>query len=94
MAFVLRNLIFNRSLPHKPDARGIHHWDYNSPDAAATIVAAGYFNPARDRLGVNDMIEIMALSDGTGDYLHVKVTAVPAAPGDITVAVNTEAAGA
>ncbi len=61
---------------------------------AATIVAAGYFNGARDRLRVNDMIEIVANTGAAADYVHVMVTAVPAAPSNITVAVNTEASGA
>jgi len=61
--------------------------------AAATVLAAGYFNDFREELQVNDAIMTMAVADGVGDLLILKVTAVPAAPGDITVAVNSEASG-
>lgn len=61
-------------------------------DAAATVSAAGFFNFARGYLQVNDMIEVMTVANGTGDVLNLKVTAVPAS-GDVTVAVNSEAAG-
>jgi hypothetical protein len=67
-------------------------WAYASADAAATIVAAGYFNGARDQLKVNDTIDVMAVQGGTGDWLLLKATAVPAS-GDVTTAVNAEAAG-
>ncbi len=63
-------------------------------DPAATVLAAGWFDVFRSELRVNDIIHVMAAADGVGDMLILKVLTVPAAPGNVTVAVNSEASGA
>lgn len=62
-------------------------------EAAATVLAAGFFDVFRGDLRVNDIIFCMAVADGVGDMLIMKVLTVPAAPGNVTVAVNSEASG-
>lgn len=57
-----------------------------TPAANATVLTAGYFNEMRADLQVNDLILCMSVADGTGVANWLKVTAVPAAPGDVTVA--------
>lgn len=54
-------------------------------DAAATVLAAGYFNDSREDLEVNDVILAMTTVDGAGDLLKLKVTAVPTT-GNVLVA--------
>jgi hypothetical protein len=93
MALNNRSLVLAISVPHTADAAPTNFYKYASPDAAATIVAAGYFNNVRDKLKVGDIIEAVALAGGaTADRLDLVVTAVPAT-GNVTVAVNGEAAG-
>jgi hypothetical protein len=58
---------------------------YASNDAAAAIIAAGYFNDARDKLRKGDHIDITAVKDGIPVGKSVVVTAVPLT-GDVTVA--------
>lgn len=90
MAFKIKNCRKITDLAH--DAGSINIWAYATTDAAATVLAAGYFNDLRFRLSVNGIMIIMAVAGGVGDMLIVKVTAVPAT-GDVTVAVNSEASG-
>lgn len=92
MALNIRSLVLEASVPFANDTAPINFYKYATPDAAATVVAAGYFNNARDKLRVNDVITVMAVATGVGDILQMIVTAVPAS-GNITVAVNGEAAG-
>jgi hypothetical protein len=94
MALQIKQLVRTASIPIRTAGR-YNRYNYADTDAAATIIAAGYFNDARSMLKVNDRIDIMAAWDAVtanGDIVEVKVTAVPAT-GDITVAVNTEAVG-
>jgi hypothetical protein len=92
MAFNARSLCLFNSTPYGAASKTVNWYGYGTPDAAATVVAAGYFNGARDKLKVNDVIMAMTVADGVGDLLVLKATAVPAS-GDVTVAVNSEAAG-
>jgi hypothetical protein len=92
MAFNKRSLCLFNSTPYGTASKTVNWYGYATADAAATVVAAGYFNDARDKLKVNDVIMVMAVADGTGDWLLLKATAVPAS-GDVTVAVNAEASG-
>jgi hypothetical protein len=98
MAFSPRSLILESSLPvglvsGLPAAnRSCNFYRYATDDAAATVIAAGYFNGAR-HLKVNDIIACVSVAGGAGDFLNLIVTASPAAPGNITVAVNGEAVG-
>lgn len=87
-----RSLVLFASTPTGVANTAVNWYVYASGDAAATITTAGYFNGARDKLKVNDIIFVMAVAAGTGDFLALKVTAAPAT-GDVTVAVNSEAAG-
>lgn len=92
MAFKIRSLALAHSVPVS-ETTSWNRYTYATADAAATVLADGYFNEARAKLKVNDQIEVCAVHGGTGDFLTLKVTAVPAT-GDVTVAVNTEASGA
>ena len=94
MAYNKRSMVTKFAIPSQtPSAAPVTNYGYNAkPDAAATVQAAGFFNIARDdgRLAVDDIIDVYL----AGDFLRLIVTAVPAAPGNVTVAVNTAAAGA
>ncbi len=93
MPFNIRSLALHNSTPFGTAGKAVNWYNYASADAVATVIAAGYFNAARDpKLKVNDVVECMCLADGVGDRVSVIVTASPAA-GDVTVAVNTDASG-
>lgn len=72
---------------------GVSWYNASFTQAPATVLAAGFFNFARETLRVNDHISVMCSAGGTGDKIEVIVTAVPAT-GNVTVAVNTSASGA
>ncbi len=66
--------------------------NYGTADAPATVETAGYFNGARAKLTVGDII---IASMGIGGTLKLKiyqVTAVPAT-GNVTIALQTVTAG-
>lgn len=63
-------------------------------EAVAAVTTAGYFNFARERLNVNDVIIMQCVQAGTADMIIVKVTAVPAVGSNVTVSINTAASGA
>lgn len=92
MAFNIRSLSLYASAPVDTNV-AVNFYTYATADAAATVLAAGYFNDARSKLQVNDVIECMAVATGTGDRLKLTVTAAPAT-GNVTVAVDPEAAAA
>jgi hypothetical protein len=79
MALTLRNLALFGSVG------GVSFYNYATTDAAATVLAAGYFDGARDKLKVNDVIMAVCASGGTGDVVQMKVSAVPASPGNVAV---------
>lgn len=60
-------------------------YTYATADANATVLTDGYFNNAREKLKVNDVIHCLSVANGTGVVNVLKVTAVPAS-GDVTVA--------
>lgn len=93
MAFAIRSLTRTATVP-VASGRNFNSYAYATDDAVATVIAAGYFNAARSTLKVNDQIDSVCVHNGTGDRVSVLVTAVPADPGNITVAVNTDASGA
>lgn len=93
MAFEPRSLCLFNSTPYGSAGKRVDWMAYATPDAVATVVAAGYFNNARAKLRVNTVIEALCVADGVGDRVSLTVTAVPAA-GNVTVAVNTDASGA
>lgn len=94
MAFALRSLCMDFSVPYATNTRGFTGWfGYATDDAVATVIAAGYFNAARDKLAVGDYIDAICVISGTPDRVGLLVTAVPVAPGNITVAINTDASG-
>jgi hypothetical protein len=90
MALKIRSLVLLSSSPHTADSASGKVWWYTSADAAATVVAAGYFNDARGKLSVNDLIICMCVVGGTGVPVFVKPTAVPSS-GNVTVTSNTPA---
>jgi hypothetical protein len=58
---------------------------YATADAAATVVAAGYFNAARNTLRKGDVILAAQVINGTPAYTTYILTAVPAT-GNVTAA--------
>lgn len=84
MAFILKNVRKVRDLPYNNTGGFVQLWGYSTPDAAASVLASGYFNNLRDRAKVNDVMECVCAADGVGDMVRVKFTAVPAS-GDVTV---------
>lgn len=62
---------------------------YATADAVATVQAAGYFNSARHKLLVGDVIMVKAGLGGTPKLLFLHVATVPAAPTNITVTTET-----
>ena len=90
MALIKRQLVQYASVPHTSDVGPVTFYVYvHGVDTMATIIAAGYFNDVRDKLRVNDHIQLMAVAATTGNYGEVTVTAVPAS-GNVTVAVDAE----
>lgn len=61
--------------------------------AAATVLAAGYYNDFRDVLTVNDIVIVSSVADGVGVPIIMKITAVPAAPANVTAVVADLAGG-
>lgn len=59
---------------------------YPTEDTLAQCLAAGYFNTARGRLAPGDIILLSHLITGTPALSSCVVTAVPAAPANVTVA--------
>lgn len=94
MALVIRNLVTMVTIPWQVNGPFFTKYGYATPDAVATVIAAGYFNAARDagRLQVNDIIDAQCVMGGVADFVRLIVTAVPAT-GNVTVAVNTGASG-
>lgn len=86
MAFQKRSIARITSSPYGTSANGaeVNKYFYATADAVATVSAAGYFNDYRE-LHVNDIIEVMGVSEGVGDWVLLKVLTVPA--GDITTGV-------
>lgn len=93
MAFEPKSLSLYNSVPFGSAGKRVDFMNYATPDAVATVIAAGYFNNARAKLQVNTVIDAMCLADAVGDRVSLIVTAVPAS-GNVTVAVNTDATGA
>ena len=62
----------------------IHFFACATADTLAVASAAGYFNNSRGALTVNSIINILTDTGGTPNYATLRVTAVPAAPGNIT----------
>jgi len=60
-------------------------WIYSSPDAVATVVAAGYFNQVRDLLNPNDSILIGSTSKG---LRWTSVLASPRSPSIANVTIS------
>ena len=88
MSLNLRSLALFASAPYgaaTAAASKVNFHVYATADAQATVLTAGYFNGARDKLKVNDAIFCMSVAGGTGVLDALKVTAVPSS-GDITVA--------
>ena len=94
MAFNPRSLALYNSTPYGTAGKTINWYNYGTPDAVATVIAAGYFGTgATSKLKVNDVIDCLCVADGVADRVSLIVLTVPAAA-NITVAVNTDATGA
>lgn len=78
MALNLRSLVLRSSAPYGSSSGKVNFYVYSSADAAATLLAAGYFNDARTKLAVNDVITAMCVASGVGDLVTIRVVSVPA----------------
>lgn len=91
MPYSDRSLSLNESVPNGtalPGRAGMcNYWRYVSQDALATIVAAGYFNAARDRLQAGDVVHVVGGIAGAARTDHYTFSAVPAT-GDVTIVVE------
>lgn len=58
---------------------------FGTNKTAAQVLVAGFFNFNRDNLRVGDIIDAVCDVDGTPDLLVLRVAAVPASPGNVTV---------
>lgn len=85
MAFEARSLTAMWSSPYGTTGAKVTRYLYATGDANATVLAAGYFNNARAKLKVNDIIECVSVAGGVGVVNILKVTAAPAS-GNVTVA--------
>ncbi len=92
MAFEKRALARCATSQHAAGASASMYF-HSTADAVAVVLAAGYFNDARDTLSVGDIIFCVADNGGTSDILMLLVKTVPAS-GDVTVSAETGAAGA
>jgi hypothetical protein len=96
MALNARSLTLFNSAPWGTAGNTVNFYNYSTPDAAATVLTAGYFNDVRDKLKVNDVIMAVCLahaSNPTGDIVQMRVTAAPTS-GNVTVAAEGDAASA
>lgn len=93
MAFNARAFALFASVPYGTGTGKQNSYSYATPDALATILAAGYFNSIRDKVKVNDIVIGMAAADAVGVPFAVKFDAVPAS-GSVTVALVDFASGA
>ncbi|MER9622676.1 hypothetical protein NKI98_14755 [Mesorhizobium sp. M0222] len=94
MAFEPRSLSLVNSVPYGTAGNRVDFFHHATPDAVATVIAAGYFNASRTKLRVNSVIESLCVADGVGDRISMIVTAAPQVTGNVTVAINTDASGA
>lgn len=72
--------------------RPLSSHEYRTADAAATVETAGYFNGARTRLQVGDVITAIVGVGATMKGKHYVVTAVPVT-GDVTIGLFATTAG-
>ena len=73
--------------------RQVSWYNYGTNDTAAEVVAAGYWNNARDTVKVGDCVDAIIDVDGTPDRIAFRFTAVPST-GNVTVGYDGDAAGA
>jgi hypothetical protein len=83
--FNKRSLAAFWSVPTGTANKCVNFYGYATEDANATVLTAGYFNDAREKLKVNDIIICMSVAAGTGVANILKVTAAPST-GNVTVA--------
>lgn len=93
MAYLARSLVLEASVPYASDTPALNWYKYATTDAVATVIAAGYFNNARDKLRVGDVIDAVCAIGGATDRIAMLVATVPVS-GNVTVAINTDASGA
>lgn len=90
MPFTASSFHRSRSIPTGLGAGNVNtisFFDYASADAQAAIVAAGYFNGAREQLTKGSVITAVGTVDATPTVEFYVVTAVPAT-GNVTVALE------
>ncbi len=86
-----RSLVLVDSIPNATNLPGragmCNFFRYANQDTLAVIIAAGYFNPARDRLQVGDMIDVVGGVGAAAVTESYTFTAVPAS-GNVTIVVE------
>lgn len=72
-------------------AVSVSWWAYASADTIPQMLTAGYFNDLRDRLSVNDRLDLVGSASGIGDFLTVRIASVPAS-GNVLVVTDDDQA--
>ena len=89
MSFIIRNIRKITDAPFNTTGGAVQYWAYAGVDALAAMLAAGYFNDMRARLKVNDVLFLTGAADAAGDFLIVRVTAVPSS-GNVLVSADDD----
>lgn len=94
MSFVLRSLALFASAPYGTSGAKVNFYTYASADALATVMTAGYFNDARNKLLAGDVIFAVVGMGGTVELVTLTALSVPSS-GDVTVTTDaTDEGGA
>jgi len=93
MPFALRHLKKITDLPYNTTGGFIQLWGYADAASLAAVLAAGYFNDARARLQVNDLIDVVATAGGAGEAARLRVTAAPSSGNVLVTADPAEEGG-
>ncbi len=72
---------------------GVSFYTYSTADAAASVLAAGYFNAVRANLMVNDVVIAMCQRDVIGDLVIMRVATVPSDASNVTVVSDIDVSG-
>ncbi|WP_127523664.1 hypothetical protein [Mesorhizobium sp. Z1-4] len=95
MSLNLRSLALWASAPFglsTAAASKVNFYTYASADSLATILAAGYFNDARDKLQVDDVIFVLSAAGGASAFTTIIMDTVPTS-GNVLVRGDTDEGG-
>lgn len=93
MALYLRSLALFASAAFGTAPAKVNYYTYATADAAASVLAPGYFNDARTKLKANDVIIAMCVADGAGDLVIIKATSVPSSGNVLVSTIDDAMAG-